>query len=598
MKLNLFFLRGKDLLVRVLTPIVHNLPLFLTTFLLWSDETLRNLHGRLVTYDPALSFYDLFCRFSILFLIAYLFSVIATITNRTWVKSIIYLFVFSVFVFYLFLKNVFNLSISPAIFVLLAETNQTESKEFINTFVFSATSIRVVITISVVIMITIFAELFWRKGLLLPIKQKLKKNRLFLIISLMFVAWGIISSKTYIDLFQCKSTENVGYWNGANSTPKDPLSLLAYSVYGVHVLNEEQKSFFNRMRRIDTNVLCTTSDSLNIVLVIGESYIKSHSQLYGYSLNTTPHLIQERNSKNLFVFDDVVSPYAGTTATMRSVLCTNSVSDKEQWESSVFFPTLFRIAGYDVYFWDNQKGMTPDAGFTFSLNAFLYNKLLSAMTYTAINEKSYTYDDSIASSFDSVKLTNKHNLVMFHLMGQHVDPTERFPHTKDFMHFTLDSINRNDDYMTDEKRQCIADYDNATYYNDYVLSQIINHFRNTNTALVYFSDHGEEVYDYRDSRGRVSDNMSKNQVKYQFEIPFMIWLSDTFKETYPEKVYMIEEALDRPFMTDNLCHILFNIGGVKSQFYSEEKDLLSPHFKPRKRILNGNYDYNQIMNAN
>ena len=37
-----------------------------------------------------------------------------------------------------------------------------------------------------------------------------------------------------------------------------------------------------------------------------------------------------------------------------------------------------------------------------------------------------------------------------------------------------------------------------TLYNDYVLKNIIDLFRDKNTVVLYFSDHGEEIYDYRD----------------------------------------------------------------------------------------------------
>ncbi len=577
-----------------LSPIVTNFPVFFMTFMLWSVETVRNLHGRMVTYDPTVTFFDLFCRFTIIFLFAYLFAALATIINRVWLKILIYLFVIFVFSFYLFLRIVFDLSINPHIFVLLAETNQNESREFINSFFLSPSGITTFSIVVTVIIIAFLVEIFYNKDYLLPIKQKIKNNTIFLMVSVIILLFGVVSSRTYFDLFARKTTDEVGWWNGSNKTPKDPLSLIAYSFHGIHILNEEQKTFENLMQRIDKNVSCSINDSLNLVLVIGESFIKSHTPLYGYPLNTTPNLIQERNSRNLFVFNDVISPFAATSTTIKNILCTNSISDGESWNLCYYFPAIFSIAGYDVYFWDNQKDMSPDANFSFALNSFLYNNV-AAESYTAVNEKSYEYDESLVCSFDAVNLKNEHNLIIFHLMGQHVDPAVRFPHTKDFLTFTKDSIIRNEKYMTDDKRQSIADYDNATFYNDYVMSEIFNRFRNSNTVLVYFSDHGEEVYDYRDSRGRVNDNMSKNQVKYQFEIPFMIWCSEAFKEKFPEKLEMIKTSLNRPFMTDNLCQMMFALGGVKCTYYHKERDLLSPYFKPRKRLINGNCDYDQII---
>lgn len=49
----------------------------------------------------------------------------------------------------------------------------------------------------------------------------------------------------------------------------------------------------------------TEQDSLNVILVIGESYNKYHSPLYGYYLNTTPVLCSQQQNGNLFVFKDV-----------------------------------------------------------------------------------------------------------------------------------------------------------------------------------------------------------------------------------------------------------------------------------------------------
>lgn len=48
----------------------------------------------------------------------------------------------------------------------------------------------------------------------------------------------------------------------------------------------------------------------------------------------------------------------------------------------------------------------------------------------------------------------------------------------------------------------IAEYDNATLYNDYVL-KILLIYLEIKYGSPLFSDHGEEIYDYRDSYGRV-----------------------------------------------------------------------------------------------
>ena len=66
-----------------------------------------------------------------------------------------------------------------------------------------------------------------------------------------------------------------------------------------------------------------------------------------------------------------------------------------------------------------------------------------------------------------------------------------------------DSIRfRKESWLTEEMRDDIAHYDNATRYNDHVLEQIIRLYEGQRTVVVYLSDHGEEVYDYRASSGR------------------------------------------------------------------------------------------------
>ncbi len=151
--------------------------------------------------------------------------------------------------------------------------------------------------------------------------------------------------------------------------------------------------------------------------------------------------------------------------------------------------------------------------------------------------------------------------------------------------------------MTESKKQDIANYDNATYYNDYVINHIINLYRDKNTVVVYFSDHGEEIYDYRDSKGRVeaAPGQEKNWLKYQFEVPFVIWCSNKYKALHPDIVRRIKASLNRPFMTDNTCHLLFDLAGLKTIYYRAERDLISPKFKPSKRIVNNNTDFDAVM---
>jgi heptose-I-phosphate ethanolaminephosphotransferase len=248
---------------------------------------------------------------------------------------------------------------------------------------------------------------------------------------------------------------------------------------------------------------------------------------------------------------------------------------------------ILKKAGYNVYFWDNQRDCNKTASYSFTLNSFLYNNEIVDMSYTMTNDNSYKFDEDIIKSFNErVKLTNEKNLILFHLMGQHSTYAERFPQSVAL--FTVDSVKRDDAFLNDEMKQCIADYDNATLYNDYVLSLILDTFKNSNTILFYFSDHGEEVYDYRAKCGRDHADLNDQLLKYQYDIPFVIWCSDIYKEKNPEIVDAIRQAVKRPFIIDNICNTLFNVGAINSAYYRDSLDIISPNYKCAKRKIKKN----------
>ena len=89
----------------------------------------------------------------------------------------------------------------------------------------------------------------------------------------------------------------------------------------------------------------------------------------------------------------------------------------------------------------------------------------------------------------------------------------------------------------------IAQYDDALYYNDYIVSGIIDKFRCTgeDSIVVYVPDHGEAVYDEGGFTGHIEENPSRHMI----EIPVIIWASDKFKELHPEKWPAIQAAVNK-----------------------------------------------------
>lgn len=582
----------------LVSPIVKQFPFFVVSMGLFGLEALQNIHGLLVTHSNVATWTELLSRIIATFFISYLLTVIVNCIKKTWFKFLAYLFVLFVWSVYMFLRENFGLQISPSIMILLAETTGQETQEFFKSFILTNNGAWLFTRLVLICLASLALEWAYRQKArphIISFLERTTGKLVSVFICLCILGGAISFGRCCIFLTQCNSTDDFIHIDSYNWFPIDPLSRLLYSFYGVHVMNNELITAEGLMEKlVNSDVELNNTDSLNIVLIIGESYIKAHCYLYGYSLNTTPFLQLEKDNGNLFVFNNVVTPFNITTLAMKNALCANCVAENESWNSKPFFPAIFKKAGYDVYMWDNQKTWGEGTSFVMSLNSFLYGSVINK-TYTDVNNEIYDYDEGLITSFDADKMTNKHNLIIFHLMGQHVDVDERYPHNSLFTHFTKDSINRSESYMTDDKRKLIASYDNATLYNDYVIKLIIEKFRKSQSIVVYFSDHGDEIYDFRDSKGRVKDNMSRQSVKYQYEVPFIVWCSDEFMNKNPNIVRDIREAVDRPFMTDNVCQLLFHIAGIKTEYYRSKYDPIHHDFSPSVRLLEHVYDYDSIM---
>ena len=522
--------------------------------------------------------------------ISYLFTCIVYYSHKKWVKVLFLAIGCMLFGLNIFLWLVFHKIISPQIITLIGETNYTEASEFLSTFLLRGKGLLSLFILAITISIIIYVEK--KKNFL-----QIKNATCFCILSaiiLLSSAVGFYHFNVYYQIFKSKTVDDCQI---GDIFPFDALTATIYSLNAIRTTNNEM-NYAIKVAEAEKGGSITEKDSLHIILIIGESYIKSHSQVYGYGLPTTPNLKREEDNGNLFVFNNVVSPFNGTSPVLKNLFCCNSIAEGEKWYKSPFFPTCFKRSGYTINYWDNQRVTKSQGTWDFSMNSFLFDKRLCQIAYSEAAPEGFPYDDQLISDFErsGKKKDGKYVFDIFHLWGQHVDASERYPHGQ-FSRFSAKDIRNNAPYMTESKKQDIANYDNATYYNDYVINHIINLYRNENTVVVYFSDHGEEIYDYRDSKGRVeaAPGQEKNWLKYQFEVPFVIWCSDKYKALHPDIVRRIKASLNRPFMTDNTCHLLFDLAGLKTIYYRPERDLISPKFKPSKRIVNNNNDFDAVM---
>ena len=183
---------------------------------------------------------------------------------------------------------------------------------------------------------------------------------------------------------------------------------------------------------------------------------------------------------------------------------------------------------------------------------------------------------------------------MFHLQGQHFEAKDKYPHGCGFDTFTVNSYNN--PHLSKSMIQEIADYDNATRYNDNVFRKITEIFKDRVAVLVYVSDHGEEVYDYREFIGRTHEEMKSNEaLKYQYDVPLVVWFSDKYIQRRSDVVESLKTNANKRVMIDGLSHLLLGLGCINTSYYDSSCDLSSKDYMEKTRIVQNTIDYDVQM---
>ena len=356
------------------------------------------------------------------------------------------------------------------------------------------------------------------------------------------------------------------------------------------------------LAKLEATVERTEVDSCSyrspiILFLLGESFNKYHSPLYNSKARqTTPNLCRLKEQGNLIVFDDAVSPYNVTSKTLRYMFSTYYPGCGRAWVDCTLFPAVFRKAGYDVWFITNQfAGEANNRDHHGHAGGTIFNqKELRQQQFTYMNPEATKYDmDLLADLPLADVLAAKPSLLIFHMMGQHEDYRERYPEA--FNHFTADSVQN--DFTDDNGRQIVAEYDNATLYNDAVVAKLLEKYAEKDVVAIYMPDHGEEVYDWRNSCYRTnSDQMTPEIARYQYEIPMLFYVSDSFKTNHPDLLADIVAAQHKSFISTMLPFALFHLAGITHADYKPELDILSPLYDEEcPRIIREDVDYDELM---
>lgn len=533
-------------------------------------------------------------------------------------RPVFYIVAYSVTIadVYCFVK--FESAINPSILMLVAETDPREASEFFTAYLTPDVLLSNVGWVLLVMLLHILWTMMRRLGLPrwprrcpachLPPSAPLSAASGTLVLTSLVVS-GILSSQNLRAMHTLMTLDTIGSVEH-KLTEKDcgrqfmSMYRMAFSVYANH-LTARQVAMLGRVAE-DVRVDSCSFRSPEIVFIIGEAYCKRHSQLYGYDRPTTPRQMNLQRRGELIPFTDVVSPWNLTSYVFKLMMSTYAVGDKGDWCDYPLFCEVFRNAGYHVTFLTNE--FLPQAKqqvFDFSGGFFLNDPDLSAKQFDDRNEKLHVFDEGLISDYrviqeehrlagDTVK---KGRLTIFHLIGQHQDYRIRCPNSR--KRFTLADYADRTDLVNPRWKRNLCNYDNATLYNDSIVTAITDLFRDKDAIVIYMPDHGEEVHsrELPHFSGRMhSTKIIRRLAREEFEIPFWIWTSRQYRQNHPDVMEAIRRASSLPYMTDAMPHMLFSLAGIHCPYYRPDLDILSPQYNPRRpRMLKRQADYDEIM---
>lgn len=308
------------------------------------------------------------------------------------------------------------------------------------------------------------------------------------------------------------------------------------------------------------------------IMVIGETSRALNWQLYGYERETTPLLSRQTG---LVAFPKVLTE-SNTTHKSVPMLMSNVTAcsyDSIYYQKGVI--TAFKEAGFRTAFFSNQRRN----------HSFIDFFGMEADTYDFIKEDSLssTYnpsDDELLKLVEQeLSKGAKKQFIVLHTYGSHFNYRERYPSGDAFFtpDFPVDAEKKYRDNL-------INAYDNSIRYTDGFLSRLIGMLENraTDAALIYTSDHGEDIFD--DSR-HLFLHASPVPSYYQLHVPFLVWMSASYREAYPEQWKAVMDNQEKNVSSSSSFYpTMLDLGGIETPYLDNSQSVATSLYQMKSRV--------------
>lgn len=328
-------------------------------------------------------------------------------------------------------------------------------------------------------------------------------------------------------------------------------------------------------------------DSRTLVLVIGESTQRNRMSLYGYPRKTTPELDALRDTtQNLTVFNDVVTSRPYTIEILQQALTFANEQHPDLYLTKPSLMNLMKQAGYKTFWITNQQTMTARNTL---LTVFSQQTDKQYYMNQQRTQSAREYDTNVLAPFNAVLADPApKKFIIVHMLGTHLKYKFRYPEGWGKFDNKMDNIPVG---LKKENLEEYNDYDNANLFNDHVLATLIKDYQATdpNGFLLYFSDHGEEVYDTPPHNLQGRNEAQPTRAMYT--VPFLLWRSPRWKATHPRD---FREAVNHKYSQSELIHTWSDLAGLSYDGYDPTRSVTSPEFVETTRWIGNPYTKNGL----
>ena len=285
-----------------------------------------------------------------------------------------------------------------------------------------------------------------------------------------------------------------------------------------------------------------------VVLVIGESARKANFQLYGYERETNPLLSKQEGLKVYQATSCATYTTAGTKAILEPI---------DSGDLYELLPNYAFRTGADVSWRTSNWGEPP-----IHIDEYIVDDEL-AVKYPDEDKK---YDGILFAGLRQRIESSKKDkvLIVLHTSTSH-GPKYANKYPKEFEVYK--PVANNVEEGQKNVDMLINAYDNTIRYTDFLLDSLINTLRSMEdwkSAMIFISDHGESL---GENKMFMHGLPMKLAPKVQYEIPFLVWTSEHFRD------YKTEDELPAVLEQHYVFHSVLNLLSIQSPAYNKDFDI-------------------------